>query len=148
MIILHVLAGIVLANFYEWFIHRYLLHGIGRLKDSVWNFHWGAHHKITRQNNGHDSTYIKGCYRLEKYGLLALFLAHVPFLYPHYVILSTLAIYGILYYKIHSYSHLNPAWCKKHLRWHWDHHMGKDQDANWCILFPLFDYILRTRVKT
>jgi sterol desaturase/sphingolipid hydroxylase (fatty acid hydroxylase superfamily) len=25
--------------------------------------------------------------------------------------------------------------------------MGKDQDSNWCVTFPLFDYILGTRRK-
>ena len=30
--------------------------------------------------------------------------------------------------------------------WHYDHHMGKNQDANWCVTFPLWDHILGTRI--
>ncbi len=29
--------------------------------------------------------------------------------------------------------------------WHYDHHMGKDQNSNWCVTHPLFDMVLGTR---
>ena len=28
---------------------------------------------------------------------------------------------------------------------HYDHHMGADQDANWCVTRPWFDWIMGTR---
>jgi hypothetical protein len=35
----------------------------------------------------------------------------------------------------------------KHMRWHVEHHLGKDQDKNWCVSQPWFDRILGTRVE-
>jgi hypothetical protein len=34
----------------------------------------------------------------------------------------------------------------KKIPWHYDHHMNSNQDANWCVTKPWFDYILGTRV--
>ena len=34
---------------------------------------------------------------------------------------------------------------KQHLPWHYDHHMGRDQNANWCVTHPLFDNVMGTR---
>ena len=31
--------------------------------------------------------------------------------------------------------------------WHYDHHMGLDQDQNWCVTWPLMDHLFGTRVK-
>ena len=28
---------------------------------------------------------------------------------------------------------------------HYDHHMGKNQDANWCVTHPFFDWVMGTR---
>jgi sterol desaturase/sphingolipid hydroxylase (fatty acid hydroxylase superfamily) len=42
---------------------------------------------------------------------------------------------------------MNPEWAKKHLRWHYEHHMGKDQNKNFCVTKPWFDWIMGTRVK-
>ena len=49
------------------------------------------------------------------------------------------------YYRKHKRSHLDPAWAREHLPWHYDHHMGPDQDANWCVTHPFFDWVLSTR---
>jgi len=60
----------------------------------------------------------------------------------------TLGMYTSLvnYYFVHKKSHMNPEWGYKYLPWHYDHHMGPDQDQNWCVTFPLWDYIMGTRV--
>jgi sterol desaturase/sphingolipid hydroxylase (fatty acid hydroxylase superfamily) len=34
----------------------------------------------------------------------------------------------------------------KKIPWHYDHHMNANQDANWCVTKPWFDYLLGTRV--
>ena len=52
---------------------------------------------------------------------------------------------ALAYFLIHRKSHLDPSWAKKYAPWHYDHHMGKNQDANWCVTFPLWDHILGTR---
>mgnify|MGYP007089505962 CR=1 FL=1 len=50
-------------------------------------------------------------------------------------------------YFIHKKSHLDPEWCKEKLPWHYDHHMGKNQNTNWCVVHPLADYLMGTRKK-
>ena len=59
------------------------------------------------------------------------------------------AVYGSLavYYYKHRKAHLDPVWAKQHLRWHYDHHLGGNASANWCVTWPWFDYLLGTRVK-
>ena len=37
---------------------------------------------------------------------------------------------------------------REHLPWHVDHHLGRNQDTNWCVTKPWFDYIMGTRVLT
>jgi sterol desaturase/sphingolipid hydroxylase (fatty acid hydroxylase superfamily) len=47
----------------------------------------------------------------------------------------------------HRKAHIDVEWGKKHMPHHYDHHMGANQDANWCVSYPWFDWILRTRLK-
>ncbi len=49
------------------------------------------------------------------------------------------------YYRKHKRSHLDPEWARTHLPWHYDHHMGPDQNANWCVTRPWFDHLMGTR---
>ncbi|MDE2422566.1 MAG: hypothetical protein KGO49_15470, partial [Gammaproteobacteria bacterium] len=57
--------------------------------------------------------------------------------------------YGIWnYWKVHAKSHLDPEYAKKRIPWHYDHHMTSNQNANWCVTRPWFDYIMGTRVIT
>jgi sterol desaturase/sphingolipid hydroxylase (fatty acid hydroxylase superfamily) len=35
---------------------------------------------------------------------------------------------------------------KRTIPWHYDHHMNSNQDANWCVTRPWFDYVMGTRV--
>jgi sterol desaturase/sphingolipid hydroxylase (fatty acid hydroxylase superfamily) len=139
-----VVCGLVMANFYEWWIHKYILHVMGKKNGNFWRFHWDEHHGTARKHANADvKVYLK-----EILALLLLVGIHTPMLYVSMPMFVTIATYAILYYTLHRYSHLNPVWGKKYMRWHWDHHMGKNQDSNWCILFPLFDYILGTREKS
>ena len=41
----------------------------------------------------------------------------------------------------------DPAWMRRYLPWHYDHHLGRNQHANWCVTYPLADYVLGTREK-
>jgi sterol desaturase/sphingolipid hydroxylase (fatty acid hydroxylase superfamily) len=50
------------------------------------------------------------------------------------------------YYRVHKKAHLDPAWAKAHVPWHYDHHMGPNQHANWCVTIPLMDHLMGTRV--
>ncbi len=48
------------------------------------------------------------------------------------------------YYRVHKRSHQDPEWGRRHLPWHVDHHLGPDQNANWCVTKPWFDYVMGT----
>ena len=137
------ILGVLLANFYEWGIHKYLLHGMGKNKKSFWSFHWKDHHNRARRDHNYDSKF----YPKEVLSLQLFFILHAYFLIQYPALLVAMGSYAVAYYVVHRYAHHHPVWCKKYLRWHWDHHMGKDQDKNWCILFPLTDYIMGTRKK-
>ena len=142
-ILTQIIVGFFAANVYDWFLHKHLLHGLGKRKKSFWSFHWKEHHKRARKDNNYDSK----LYAKEIMSLQAFFVLHAYFLWEYPVLLATMGTYAVSYYIIHRYAHHNPEWCKKYLRWHWDHHMGKDQDKNRCVVLPFADYIFRTRDK-
>lgn len=48
-------------------------------------------------------------------------------------------------YRKHRRAHLDPVWARRHLPWHYDHHMGPDPECNWCVTRPWFDYLMGTR---
>ena len=52
---------------------------------------------------------------------------------------------GFNYLYKHKRCHLDIEWGKKHMRSHYDHHMGKNQDTNWCVTRPWFDLVMGTR---
>ncbi len=147
---LGIALGIAVANAAEWLLHRYVLHGRGRRKGSFWNFHYFEHHRAARRAEGHDPAYEQSPFGWhaqgkEALGLVALVvpvLAIVPFA-PFFS--ATLIWSGFDYYRKHRRAHLDPAWARRHLPWHYDHHMGPDQDANWCVTYPWFDQIMGTR---
>ena len=71
----------------------------------------------------------------------------VPVFYPISKGMSLSVVYSACnYYYIHRRAHLEPDWAMKKIPWHYDHHMNSNQDANWCVTKPWFDYILGTRV--
>ena len=53
--------------------------------------------------------------------------------------------YAIPHYPVHKRTHPDPEWAKRKVPWHYDHHMGPHQDANWCTAAPWFDEIMGTR---
>lgn len=152
LVIVQVVVGILYANLAEWLIHKYVFHGrrLGKKKDSPFNHHWGEHHKTVRVTGGYDDTYsgkwYKQMFSREAIELSLLSALHSPlfFIAPYFSM--TISAWTIIYYAVHSQAHRNPEWAKKWAPWHWDHHMGKNQDANWCVTMPLMDHILGTRV--
>jgi len=73
------------------------------------------------------------------------FISYIPLFWVVPYFAGTLGVHAIVYYFTHRHTHLNVEWGRRWLPWHHDHHMGKDQDLNWCVLFPLWDYVLGTR---
>ncbi len=138
-----VFLGLVYANFFEWFAHKYIFHKCGKKKNSIVGFHWRDHHKTSRKNAFED----KKTSTSEIVWLLFALLLHLPTYFLSPLFFATLIFCSMWYYLVHQYAHNHPQWAKKYLRWHYDHHMGKDQDKNWNVTYPLCDYLLGTREK-
>jgi len=142
---------IALAVFHggEWAAHKYLLHGLGRDRRSRFAFHYHEHHQAVRRHGGYDVAYEGPIWSTptqarEALGLSLIALAHVPLLpvAPFY----TATIWYCLhrYRRDHRRAHLDPAWGRDHLSWHYDHHMG-DQEKNFGVVWAWFDVLLGTR---
>ena len=143
--------GLLYANGAEWLIHKYILHGVGKNKASWWAFHWHDHHRQARKNGHIDSKYEQPPLaedtpqRRELIGLTLAAGAHLPLLTIAPFFTMTVAYAAVNYYRKHRRSHIDPEWARKHLPWHYDHHMGPNQHANWCVTRPWFDQLMGTR---
>lgn len=142
--------GLIYSNAWEWVVHKYVLHGLGRRKGSFWSFHWHEHHKNARQHGMNDAAYRRPLtgwngQSKEALGLALASLAHLPLLKraPYFTLTVWFCQWN--YYRVHKRSHQDPEWAREHLPWHVDHHMGPDQHANWCVTWPWFDYVMGTR---
>lgn len=143
--------GLLYANAGEWLIHKYVLHGLGKKKGSFWNFHWGEHHRAARKHGFCDPAYTQPVLGAHPQGkealaLVGLVAAHLPLLPVAPFFTATVCYAAVNYYRLHKRAHLDPAWAQRHLKHHYDHHMGADQDANWCVTKPWFDHWLGTRI--
>lgn len=142
--------GLLYANAGEWAIHKYVLHGHGRSPTSPWAYHLHEHHLAVSRLGGHDPAYKKlrpewNGQTKELLGLSALAAAHLP-LAPVAPWFTAGVLFSIgRYYYVHRRSHLDPAWGRAHAPWHTDHHLGPNQERNWCVTWPWFDHILGTR---
>jgi sterol desaturase/sphingolipid hydroxylase (fatty acid hydroxylase superfamily) len=142
--LLVIIAGLFYANLAEWLIHKHLLHNKTSKRGIGWfSFHWTSHHRICRKNQNRDNNiYIK-----EIISLALILLVHLLFWNISKVFYCTL-VYSVLnYYFKHHKSHTDVEWGIKNMPWHYDHHMGLNQDMNWCITRPWFDNIIGTRQK-
>lgn len=149
--------GLLYANAGEWLIHKHLLHDLGKNKKSFWAFHWHEHHGASRRSGeNRDGHYERPPFERTEKGelssqgkeallLIGAAVAHLPLL-PIAPFFTGAVWYSIArYYRVHKRSHLDPEWARKHLPWHYDHHMGPNQHANWCVSKPWFDVIMGTR---
>ena len=146
---MEVILGFLYASLLEWVLHKYVLHGLGKRKNfPLFKFHWSSHHKTTRKNLGLDSAYIwpmeQDAWK-EVGTLVVLCLAHSWLFLISPIFFLYLCIHSVAYFYIHSRCHLAAQFCRKYFPWHFSHHMGKNQDANWGVTNPIFDYIFRTR---
>lgn len=142
--------GLAASNAGEWYIHKYWLHGRGRNRKSFWAFHWHEHHRESVRNGMVDPQYQRSVFSWSPQGkeALALVLGAVTLapLFPVAPFFTGTVWYRMhRYYQEHKKSHLDPAWARANMPWHVDHHLGKDQNANWCVTHPWFDYVMQTR---
>lgn len=152
--ILPALLGLLYVNAGEWLMHKYILHGLGQKRHSFWAYHLYEHHLVCRKNGMIDPGYQSlnlaswNAQSKELAVLAGIVLLHAPLflLSPSFTgaVYASLALY---YYK-HRKAHVDPAWAKRHLRWHYEHHFGGKDSGNWCVTWPWFDYLLGTRVKS
>ncbi len=136
----------------EWVIHKYVLHGLGKKKNSIFSFHWHSHHKTCRKNNNFDANYkhvpVAPSVKKEVFFLSLLSIIHFPILFfmPYFFI--GICLYMCRYFYLHRRAHLDVEWGKKKMPWHYDHHMGKNQDSNWGVTVEWPDRLFNTREKT
>lgn len=142
--------AIVFSNAAEWLVHKHVLHGLGRNRRSFWSFHWHEHHRNARAEGFIDRDYERpllawNAQGKEALGLAGMCLMVTPLISvaPWFVITSYYTSYR--YYRIHKRAHRDPEWAREHVPWHYDHHMGPNQDCNWCVTKPWFDIVLGTR---
>jgi sterol desaturase/sphingolipid hydroxylase (fatty acid hydroxylase superfamily) len=143
-------VGWAYAHVGEWALHRYLLHGPGRKRASMWSFHFHDHHATTRTSEFEDPMYESHPFKWNAAGkevlsLAALAAAHLPLVPIAPFFVATVAVSGIQYYRIHKRSHLEPEWCRENVPWHYDHHMGPDQHKNWGVRRDWVDRLMGTR---
>ncbi|MBX7098669.1 MAG: sterol desaturase family protein [Myxococcaceae bacterium] len=144
--------GLAWANAFEWVFHKYILHERGQDKRSFWSFHWHEHHRESRKHAFEDPCYRRSVFSWSPQGkeaaaLAAGAVAVAPLFPVAPFFVGTLWWSALHYYRVHKRSHLDPEWAKANLPWHYDHHMGKDQNANWCVTHPWFDYVMGTRKR-
>lgn len=142
--------GLLYSNVAEWVIHKHILHGLGKDRRSFWSFHWHDHHAAARKHEMVDDAYQRSLLGWEPQtkevvSLLVAALAHVPLLPVAPFFTATVWYSALNYYRVHKRSHLDPNWAKEHLPWHYDHHMGRNQNANWCVTKPWADHLFGTR---
>jgi sterol desaturase/sphingolipid hydroxylase (fatty acid hydroxylase superfamily) len=76
--------------------------------------------------------------------LTAIGLAHAPLFVVAPFYTSTVWYCLVRYRHNHRHAHLDPAWARDHLPWHYDHHMG-DQAKNFGVAWAWFDVLAGTR---
>jgi hypothetical protein len=151
IIILQFLLGLLAANAGEWLMHKIILHGLGKNRHSFWAYHLYEHHVVCANNGMLDlgyrhidlTTWNTQSKELAVLAVIVLLLLPLFMVLPFFIDAIYLSL--LLYYYAHRKAHLDPAWAKAHLPWHYDHHLGGN--ANWCVTWPLIDYLLGTRVK-
>lgn len=142
--------GLLTANATEWVVHKYVLHGWGKKKDSFWRFHLSEHHRNSRRHNFLDPAYDRfplgnHAQGKEAWALIGGCVLVTPLAPVAPFFVGTLYYSAWNYYSKHKKSHQDVEWAKTHLPWHYDHHMGPNPHANWCVTRPWFDHIMGTR---
>jgi len=142
-VFIQIILGVLTASLLEWIVHKHILHELGKKKVSIFSFHWGVHHANARRNGFLDT----GVSSREVFGIFALCALAVPIWFILPFMYYTMFVHAMIYLVIHNVAHRYPTLAKRFLPWHYDHHMGKNQNTNWCVVHPLADYILGTRRK-
>ncbi|ANE54152.1 sterol desaturase family protein [Methylomonas sp. DH-1] len=149
---LQIACALLYANLGEWLMHKYLLHGLGKNPGSIWAYHWYEHHRVCAEHGMLDPGYrsLKWAWNAQSKELAVLagiVTLHLPLLfYLPFFVMALYAALALYYYK-HRRAHLDPEWAKRHLPWHYQHHL-RAGNGNWCVTWPWFDYLFGTRIQS
>ncbi len=146
-------VGVFVANGMEWYFHKVWLHEYPMQYRKSPFFTHIAHHKRARTQGFQDETYsdtvLRNADLLHEKGALVLLAGTATVFLPVAPFFTMGLYYGMWnYYRVHAKAHLDPEYARKRIPWHYDHHMTSNQNANWCVTRPWFDYIMGTRVFT
>jgi len=136
------LIGIIIASFIEYSVHKYLFHGLGKKRESVFAFHLRQHHIIARKNNFVD----KKVSVHEFLGIPALIILFLPIYFLSTPLFCGMTLYAIAFIVLHNLQHKYPKITKKYFWWHWNHHM-KNQNKSWNVVLPIADILTGTLEK-
>ena len=145
-----IFAAWAYSHFLEYFMHRFVLHN--RKASKFWfNYHFAEHHFAARRVHMIDKKYFGSLKSLltdyEVWGLLFLGLLHFPLWFIAPAAYYTLLACGVSYYMVHRVCHIDHEKAREMYPWHYDHHMGPNQNVNWGIRLPVVDHLFNTRVK-
>lgn len=143
--------ALITSAAFEWWAHKHVLHGRGKCKGNFWAFHFHEHHSASRRHGMLDEDYLRSPWQWNAQGkelcALAALALPVAAAFPIAPFWSITSLFCLLrYYVVHRRAHLDPDWAREHLPWHYDHHLGPDQDCNWGVTAEWFDRWMRTRV--
>tara|TARA_R110001583_G_scaffold88575_1_gene229508 strand:+ start:200 stop:676 length:477 start_codon:yes stop_codon:yes gene_type:complete len=141
---LQFVCGWFYGHILEYFLHR-VMHDYKRFP-FFFKHHFSGHHKLSRQNEMRDESYdniYKKSSLFECIGLLIGILFHLPVLYFFPFAYIALLVGAAQYYWMHRKSHIDVDWGKKHMPWHYDHHMAKNQHDNWGVRSNIIDRIYK-----
>jgi hypothetical protein len=153
ILIVQFVLGLLYANAGEWGMHKYILHGLGKNRHSFWAYHLYEHHAVCAKHAMLDPGYQTinlstwNTQSKELVVLAGIVIMHIPMGWFYPIFVSAVYVSLALYYYKHRKAHLDPVWARTHLRWHYEHHLGSNYSANWCVTWPWCDYLLGTRVK-
>lgn len=149
MVVFWIVLGFLVGSLIEWTAHKYFLHN--RRFSDAFKSHFSVHHRSARKNKGFDemyfdfppSTWDEGVSEL--FYLLVVWVTSLPSYYISPWLCLSLTAHACAYYFLHRKFHLSPQWGRRWMPWHWDHHMGPDQNCNWGVTSPIFDVLFGTR---
>lgn len=142
--LLGMVAGLLYANGFEYFLHRFLLHA-GR---GVFSQQHMVHHTTLQSPDA--ARYVN--FSSNPWGVVALFFANsIPFLLLQWIthagwvagVFPSFALYYMAFEEIHWRSHMGgwlPGWLRLAARHHLLHHARGTERFN--VFLPVFDWVV------
>ena len=145
-IFFQLLLGWLYGHFVEYFMHRWVFHN-RKIFKSAFKYHYSQHHARSRRGVMLDVTTLRkpSVKDFEAMALLGGVLLHSPLILFVPYFFAMVCYSAIAYYLVHRRSHQDFEWARKHIPWHYDHHMSSESSKNWGVRSDIFDRLLGTR---